>query len=258
MLKDYKLPKPIYGFTTYRHNGMSVGPYSHLNLSFTVGDLPPLVLKNRQLVSAFVHMPLQRWVWPAQAHTPYIRQVNEHDAGKGAFFDDDRIQNCDGLYTLENNLVLSFFHADCVPILFYDLTKHLIGAFHCGWQGAIIQAPLLSFKQVIEQQNLDVKNIFVQLGPSLAKENSDINQDLSTQIKKLHRKYRQYINTKQNGHYQMDTLGLVLAYLSDLGIPTENITISEENTYTSPDRYFSFQRDQITGRMATFIWQNWE
>ena len=48
-----------------------------------------------------------------------------------------------------------------------------------------------------------------------------------------------------------DLAKIALLQLHDLGI--ENISMSDECTYTQSDKYYSFRRDGKTGRMASVI-----
>lgn len=45
------------------------------------------------------------------------------------------IEGGDGLVTNIPNLVLTTYHADCVPLYFYDYDKKVIGLAHAGWKG---------------------------------------------------------------------------------------------------------------------------
>ena len=41
----------------------------------------------------------------------------------------------DGLITNIPNIILTTYHADCVPIYFLDKEKKIVGLAHGGWRG---------------------------------------------------------------------------------------------------------------------------
>ena len=76
----------------------------------------------------------------------------------------------DGLVTSLNDCALSILTADCLPILFIDTVKRIIGACHAGWKGAlsgIIQNTLIEMQKFGSNES-DIRLIF---GPSIKKEN---------------------------------------------------------------------------------------
>ena len=38
------------------------------------------------------------------------------------------------------------------------------------------------------------------------------------------------------------------------GVNSHDIYLSDQCTYANPERYFSYRRDGVTGRMASLIW----
>lgn len=240
----------VFGYTTTK----SSDAYSDNNLSFTVGDDYHHVIKNREHIAAQIGIPLERWVFARQAHTDKIAKVTLDDAGRGARNHEDGIEDVDGLYTFEKNLVLAFFHADCVPILLADPKSHMIAAIHSGWQGTLSEITTKALYQIIEKENLDPQHIKVYVGPCLSFENSKIDEDIEPYLQGSTFDKSDYI-TQMDGHYQIDTRGLTLKMLLDSGIQQKNIQNLQEDTFELDDKYFSFQRENKTGRHLTFIYQ---
>lgn len=245
----YKTPQSILAMTTTRQNGYSVNHYASNNLSFTVNENPEIVLKNRHKLANEIGIPLSQWVFARQCHSDQIKKVTLQDAGKGATSHQEGIPNVDALYTYEKNLVLSFFHADCVPILFYDETVGLIGAIHAGWQGTLKEITKKSLSTVITTEGLDPKNLKVHLGPALSFESSLIDKELIM----LPYELSEHIVATKDNQIKINTLALNIEQCLSLGIKKENIVNCGIDTFSNPETYYSFQRDHDTGRHLSLI-----
>lgn len=245
----YSSPDQLLVQTTTRQNGVSSGPYTSNNLSYTVNDKKENVDQNRQRLAQEVGIDLNHWVFARQCHSDQIAKVDSSQASRGAYDHHDGIENVDALYTFDKNLVLAFFHADCVPLLFYDTTSGLIGAIHAGWQGTLKEITQKSLTQVIVTEDLDPKNIHVIIGPALSFESCSLNPDLVDIPYTLNKN----IQLDENNHLKLNVVQMNIDQCLACGIPLENIDNQSEDTLSNPDKYFSFQRDQETGRHLSFI-----
>lgn len=239
-------PSPnVIGGTTTKNQG---------NLSFTVGDDPQEVLLRRQALAKELNIDLSRFVFARQQHTDKIQKVTFQDAGKGAFSHEEGIPLVDGLYTFDEHLVLAFFHADCVPILLHDPISGLIGAIHSGWQGTLSEITRKALDQIKSEENVQLDNLQVYVGPCLSFENSAVNDNINNYLKDSTFDKTPYIK-KDGDSYSIDTRGLTLKMLHDAGINKENIINLQEDTFDRKDLYFSFQREHQTGRHLSFIYK---
>ena len=122
-----------HGFST-RLGGVSEQHLSALNLGFSLGDEKERVLENYRLLAGALGVSAEDFVLSKQSHSVHVLQVGKKDRGKGIFSERD-YQDVDGMITEEEDVVLSVFSADCVPILLYDRVHRAIGACHSGWRG---------------------------------------------------------------------------------------------------------------------------
>lgn len=244
----YPTPNHFVAFTTDRQGGYSQGVFESNNLSYTVNDDPLNVKNNREKLAHEIGLPLSRWVFARQCHSDQIKKVDHSNAGQGAYSHEDGIEEVDALYTFDADLVLSFFHADCVPVLLLDETTHLIGAIHAGWQGTLKEITKKSIQTILDNEAVDPANIKVYMGPALSYESSEIKRDdIDQELTES-----DYITIKDD-HVKIDTVGLNIKQCLEVGIPKENIMTVNHDTYSSPLQYFSFQRDQQTGRHLSGI-----
>lgn len=85
------------------------------------------------------------------------------------------IENTDGLITDKKNISLCVMTADCLPIMFLDVKKDIIGVAHAGRIGlekGIIKNILQKFKEDFGSDTSDIK---VGVGPGIEKKCYEIN-----------------------------------------------------------------------------------
>lgn len=237
-------PHPnIHGYTTTK---------AQKNLSFTVGEDSKTVLQNRQELVSKLNLDLNDFIFARQCHSDKVVKVTSDDRGKGAYDHESGIPDVDGIYTFDKDVVLAFFHADCVPILLHDPVSGLIGAIHAGWQGTLKEILYKGLMKIKNQENVDLSNLLVYVGPCLSFESSAIDHDLQPYLVDSTFDKTPYIKATPYA-YKIDMRALTMKMLELAGVPSENVTNYNEDTCTLEDKYFSFQRSRTTGRHLTFI-----
>jgi len=104
---------------TTRLGGVSVDPFSSLNLSMVAGDEEEAVRRNRARVLAAVGARPDAWTSGKQIHGASVARVGAVERGAGAF---------DPATALV---------ADCVPIFLADPERRRIAVVHAGWRGLV-------------------------------------------------------------------------------------------------------------------------
>jgi hypothetical protein len=241
--------------TTGRHSGFSKPPFDTLNMALYLNDDENSVIKNREKLADQIAIPLSHWVFPKLTHSDRWIKVSSEDGGKGAFDEQTSHWGYDAVYTSESNLVLAVGHADCIPLLLYSPSKHLIGALHTGWQGTVKQITDKFLTHWIKEEHCDPKDIFIYIGPSIRKHNFIVRQDVIDYVLKMDIDFSPYLQRVDDIHTQLDLVGLNKAMILRHGLPIENITDSKICTYDHPDDFFSYRRSKVTGRQVSFIVQ---
>ncbi|MGL5042772.1 MAG: peptidoglycan editing factor PgeF [Culicoidibacterales bacterium] len=244
----------IAGFTT-KNGGVSPAPYASLNLSYTVGDVATNVHENRKKLADMVGIPLEKWIFANQQHTKNIAEVTQSDCGKGVESAESGIENVDGLYTKDKGIVLAAFFADCTPIFFTAPGHNLIGIVHAGWQGTV-SAISRNFVKKWLALGVKAKEINVIIGPCASQSAYIVGEDIVKQVVEMELlDAREVLIDLGEGKYKMDTAYLNYLELVDMDIPEENIIISSYCTINDSDLFFSYRRDNQTGRMLGYITQ---
>ncbi len=252
MIQPYMFDSHIVAGTTLRHQGHSSAPFNSLNMAFYVPDKIEDVIKNREEVAKATGFPLNTWVFPKMTHSDHFIKVTALDQGKGAYEEATSIMDMDALYTQEPNIMLAVFHADCTPVLLYDPKTQTIGAIHAGWAGTLKEITKKMIKHWIEVENINPKDIQVVIGPSISMKNFEIGYDLVHQVITHHKHYLPYLNINDM-RSTMNVSGINIQQCLDMGIPQSNISHLDECTYAFEDKYFSYRKEPVSGRHASFI-----
>lgn len=225
-------PNVNIAFST-RLGGVSLSPYDSLNLGCHVGDNVKSVQENRHLIQS----QLALTVVPA-----WLEQVHGVDVIAA---DNTKVHCADGSVTQHSEQVCVVMTADCLPILLCDKQGTQVAAVHAGWRGlcdGIIESALAHFKQ---------EEIIAYLGPCIGPTMFEIGPEVRRQfIEKdaISAVFFKPINDK----YLADLQGLAIYQLQQAGVSF--IYQDKRCTYLHTDTFFSYRRDGVTGRMASFIW----
>lgn len=261
---------------TTRRGGVSRGAFSSMNLSFTRGDNPEDVAENYRRIGQVLDCPPERMAASRQSHTTHIRRVGEEDAGKGVVFPCD-YADVDGLITDVPRLALVTFYADCVPLLFVDGKRRVIGAAHSGWRGTADRMGACMTRALGEAFGTKPQDLFAAIGPSICQSCYQVSRDVAQRFfpldgeetKELRRaaavklygqeRLLQVAEPDQSepGKYRLDLWLANLLILMQAGIPAEQIFVTDLCTCHNSGYLFSHRVSaEKRGNLAAFLMLN--
>ena len=228
---------------TDRKGGFSLPPYDSLNLATHVGDDLSTVQRNRRLLnSKLPNTP----VWLNQVHGCEVFDADDWDGCQ--------IPTADAAVTTKANQVLAIMTADCLPILLTSKCGSVIGAVHAGWRGlasGLIEKTIQAMQLKIIALNLQT-NIQAYFGVAIGPKSFEVGEEVkSIFVKHAPQVSNLFTPTERAGKYMADIYGLARNRLNAMGI--HQIDGGQECTYKNMN-FFSYRRDQVTGRMASLIW----
>lgn len=157
-----------------------------------------------------------------------------------------KILEADGMVTDEKGLMLVLSLADCCGILIYSPDKNVIAALHSGWNGTRLNIVESGLKILVNKYSVNVESMLVWITPCAGKDDYEIGEDVA-------KYFPDFITPINNGKYLLDLKGAIFNQLTNFGVKSENIEISQESTI-SDLRFHSYRRDKSkSGRMAAFI-----
>lgn len=210
------------------------------------------ILDNRKQLAQELDVPLDQFVLANQTHSDHYHEVTASDAGKGAFSADTAILDTDALFTYEPNLVLGAFTADCVPMIFWSASSHLIGAVHSGWQGTVKEVVPKLLSHLKEEKKENMADLHVVLGPALSQKKFEVDGDVAEKYKQLG--YADHLITykEETNKYHIDNAQTVREQCLRAGVLPEHIHVSPVCTFEAADG-FSYRQYKQDGRHLGFI-----
>lgn len=258
VIPNWPAPPNIKAFSTTRLGGVSQPPYKGLNLGAHVGDISSVVSANRTRLELELGLPKQP-IWLDQTHS-----VNVVDLANGSFsasadgslpangslsaegsLSADGPIKADGSFTSAKGQVCAVMTADCLPLLLTDRAGSFVAAVHAGWRGmadGIIERALAAIA-------CNTSHVLAWAGPCIGAAHFEVGLEVKEQLGGPSSAYSPHPNSAK---VYADLVALAKQRLLDKGV--KEFYSANLCTYSDPQRFFSYRRDGMTGRMATLIW----
>jgi len=235
---QWPAPFNVKALQTTRAGGVSKGVYASLNLGAHVQDDPIAVAANRQRLSAY--LPSEP-VWVNQVHG-----INVIDAAASSC-----LENADAAFSTKPNVVCVTMTADCLPVLICDRQGTAVAAVHAGWRSlcdGVIEA-------TVDKMQVPANEILAWLGPAIGPKKFEVGDEVRSQF--MARDTQAELAFVAHGDKWLCNLYLIAQQrLHRMGVTQiYGAGINEDFcTYSDEARFFSYRRDNVTGRMASLIW----
>lgn len=241
IVPEWPLASNVKSLISTRWGGVSCKPYTSMNLAQHVGDNAENVSQNRS--SLYLHVG-EAVTWFQQVHSTHVVTLPSPIS-----------MDADGVFSCERSNVCAVLTADCLPVLFASKAGDEVAAVHCGWRG--LAGGMIS--NVLEKFSCASSQIMAYLGPAISQKHFEVGEDVLSSFQAAQRKrhYSRAVETyflkrrDVEGKYMADLCGLARSELAGAGVV--DIYGGECCTYTDK-RFYSYRRDQETGRFASLIW----
>ncbi|WP_022947386.1 peptidoglycan editing factor PgeF [Methylohalobius crimeensis] len=280
---DWPAPDSIRAAVTLRTGGISRGPYASWNLADHVGDDPDCVARNRQILRERLALPSEP-VWLRQVHGNRVIRVDREEGDKAEdiciplsptlspnggegtvggkltasperLSPDTLSPAADAAFTSRPNLVLAVLTADCLPILLTDGTA--CAAVHAGWRGLL--AGIVDNALAVPPWRHPP---MAWLGPAIGPEAFEVGAEVKDAF--LNRNPDFAAAFRPAGETNRNLGRRSITYLADLYLLARLILQSHGVeavyggrfcTHGDRQRFYSYRRDGVCGRMASLIWR---
>ncbi|CAM8671829.1 peptidoglycan editing factor PgeF [Sphingobium sp.] len=214
-----------------RRGGVSKGVHAGLNVGLGSADERDAVLRNRDLARDAL-LPGATLVTVRQVHSPDVVTVTAPIA-------EGERPGADALVTDRRGLVLGILTADCVPVLFADATAGVVGAAHAGWKGAIGGVTDRTIDAMVAL-GADPARIACAIGPCIGRVSYEVTDDFAARFVDDDAANERFFTPGRPDHCQFDIAAYVAARLAGAGVG--RIAMLDEDTYSQPDRFYSYRR----------------
>lgn len=253
---QWPVPNNVKTCCTIRYPGHSTGHYDAFNVALHVGDDAKSVQANRDDLMVSANLPsVPKW----------LNQTHTNQCILAENIQPNHRTPLDASHTRQYNVVCVVMTADCLPLLVTNKAGTEIAAIHAGWRGLADGV----VENTLSALHSSPDSLMIWIGPSISQPYYEVGEDVYNAFAKYHTSEEcdaafTAHNSIMDPHkslqkpYQkkwlVDVPLLAQQRLIRLGVNPQDIYLSGECTYAQPDRYFSYRRDDVTGRMASLIW----
>lgn len=235
----------VHGFFT-RKGGVSQDHFSSLNLGGSIGDDPEHVRENKRRVLAAVERDVNSLYEVWQVHG------NDIVCTDSPLNPNSTRSRADGIFTANPDVTLLMRFADCVPILFFDPIKRIVGIVHAGWQGTANRIVEKAVEVARNQYGCDAKNLVAGIGPSIGPDHYQIGDVVIERITRNLKGFESEVLINRNNQVALDLWKANNILLRNSGVhKIFNIGVC---TACDTTMWFSHRAEQgKTGRFAGII-----
>ncbi len=233
---EWPAPPNIRSMITTRKGGVSKNGFASFNIAQHVGDDVKAVTNNRAALREFLpDEPL----WLQQIHGNEVIHANAKSS-----------QNMvgDAVITTIPNIVLAIQTADCLPVLLCNQSGSVIGACHAGWKGLCNGV----IENTLQEMQCSPKDMIAYLGPAIGPNKFEVGADVRDAFISKHTIAASAFVQISNEKWLANIYSLAKMRLSFAGIT--DIYGGDFCTFSDKDRFYSYRREKVTGRMASLIW----
>lgn len=233
-------PDNVRAVTTLRSGGFSQGGHAAYNLATHVGDDLPAVIKNRAKLTDDLQLPSAP-VWLDQIHSNKVFDANDPSLNVS-------IPQADASISRQKGVVCAVLTADCLPVFFCNQSGTEVAVAHAGWRG--LHAGIIG--NTIAAMKSPASEILISLGPAIGPQSFEVGRDVFTAFVEKNEINEKAFTVTTTSRYVCDIYQLARIELQALGV--EKIAGGDFCTYRENERFYSFRRESVTGRMAHLIW----
>jgi YfiH family protein len=235
LVPDWPAPARVRALVTTREGGVSAGAWASFNLGAHVGDEARAVAANRaRLREALPAEPL----WLEQVHGTTVAEAGTATLGARA----------DASVARAAGRVLAVQSADCLPVLLCDRRERVVAAAHAGWRG--LAAGVL--EQTVLAMKAPPEDLLAFLGPAIGPGAYEVGAEVRAAFMCADPAAAGAFTAGREGKFFADLYALARQRLAKAGIMA--VFGGTHCTFNERDRFFSYRRDGVTGRMASLVW----
>lgn len=247
---NWPAPPQVRALISTRIGGVSNPPYDAFNLGDHVGDDPVDVAQNRQLLAQWAGWKKQPQ-WLKQIHGDRIIQLPHRQVSA---------PEVDACFTREPNEPCVIMTADCLPVLICNKAGTQVAAVHAGWRSLLAEIIEKTVHCFIDSNELTKpSDLLVWLGPAISVQHFEVGEDVYDAFIASDPIYAQYFYFQRETNsetlkpkWMTDIYAIAKEKLKKLGVSA--IYGGDYCSFTDSERFYSYRRDGVTGRMVSAIW----
>lgn len=236
IVPDWPAPARVRALITTRNGGASRGPYASFNLGLHSGDEHAAVQANRAALQSLLPQAPR---WLDQQHGTTVVEADDIASPPAA----------DASIARQAGTVCAILVADCIPVLFSDRAGTLVAAAHAGWRGLAGGV----IENTVQCTGAMPAKLLAYLGPGIGPRAFEVGADVRATFVDRDPAAVQAFAPLGRNKWLADLYALARGALTRAGVTA--IYGGGLCTVSDPQRFYSYRRDRVTGRMAALIWR---
>ncbi|MCK4265450.1 peptidoglycan editing factor PgeF [Candidatus Babeliales bacterium] len=149
----------------------------------------------------------------------------------------------DIIITDRDEVGIGILTADCLPVVFYDRSKHVLAVAHAGWKGSVAGVSKRTLQMMHDRFKSDPADIEVHFGPAARSCCYEVQRDFLKHLSRtdidhehclMHRKGKLFLDLSKFNKHQ----------LVNLGVKEQNIQLKHHECTICNINYCSYRRDK--------------
>ena len=166
--------------------------------------------------------------------------------------DGESMRQADIILTDNLDLTLYMRFADCVPILFHDPRKGVVGVAHAGWMGTLRGVATSAIDMMKKQYGSNPADIIAGIGPSIGPDHYEVGSDVILQVMQRFGDESDLVLKSHSGQIHFDLWKTNQVLLEREGVG--NIEVAGICTACNTADWFSHRAEKgRTGRFGALI-----
>jgi len=203
------------------------------------------IQKNRERFLNNLGLDLANAVFLEQVHKSRVCVAGLSFMGKGAFDYPGSVKGVDAAITNVPGMPLCVLSADCLPLIFFDHKKQVIGIAHAGWKGTQLKVARRVVSLMIKKFSCAPANVQVIIGPGIRGCCYDVGPEFKGYFERS-------IRQRQNKLF-FDLAGENIDQLIQSGISRSNIFDPGICTSCRNAEFFSYRSGDRQLRMLSLV-----
>jgi purine-nucleoside/S-methyl-5'-thioadenosine phosphorylase / adenosine deaminase len=153
----------------------------------------------------------------------------------------------DALWSEMPGTAVGVVTADCVPILIAHRDGRFVAAVHAGWRGSAARIGALTVRALVRETGVPPSELIAAIGPHIGPCCYEVDEPVLAAIPE-----RSVFRPARPGHAMLDLFALNRLQLVGAGVPAHAIERVGGCTACDSERYWSYRRDKVAGRLLHF------
>ncbi len=239
VVPDWPAPPKVRALITTRVGGVSSGAFAGLNLGLGSADDAIAVASNRATLRGW--LPAEP-LWLRQVHGTAVVEADDAEGSPEA----------DAALARRPGTVCAALTADCLPLLLCDDAGKAVAAVHAGWRGLCAGVIERALQAMDRPPNSLLAYLGPAIGPAAYEVGAEVREAFIAADPAGGPGSAAAFAPGKPGKFYADLYALARLRLARSGVT--RVYGGGYCTYTEHERFYSYRRDGVTGRMASLIW----